>query len=266
MKLFLSWSGEESKQIAEFLSEWLEQVLQAVDTWMSSEIDKGKRWSAEISSKLEESKVCIICLTQDNLDSPWIHFEAGAISKTSDAFVCTFLFDITPTTVKQPLSQFQATKFEKADVLKLVKSINSKLSEIGEKSLKEVNLENIFSIFWPKLEEKLKGVSKTVNAKNVIRSDRELIEESLELLRSIKGSSIMASSEISDANGDEYLDWLIDVYCKSNDIPLTSIALKGHEDKIAKQLGHYRSVLSVFGSFENLKKRIHSRIANYLPF
>lgn len=80
MKVFLSWSGERSKVVAKSLSEWLEQVLQAVEPWISTDIEKGKRWDGEISQKLEQSKVGIICLTKDNLESTWLHFEAGAIS------------------------------------------------------------------------------------------------------------------------------------------------------------------------------------------
>ncbi|MES1224644.1 MAG: TIR domain-containing protein, partial [Bacteroidota bacterium] len=174
------------KHIAQTLSNWLEQVLQAVEPWVSSDIEKGKRWDGEISKRLEESKVGIICLTSDNLESTWIHFEAGAISKTTDAYVCTFLFDITPANVKEPLSLFQATKYNKEDVLKLLKTINSLLNEVGSKSLKESNLESVFNTFWPQLEEKLNQTPKSKPNQEIIRTDREIMEESLQILRTLK--------------------------------------------------------------------------------
>ena len=85
MKIFLSWSGSMSKKTAEILCEWLPKVINAIEPWISSEMEKGTRWESEITDKLEESKIGIICLTRNNLDENWILFEAGALSKTKDA-------------------------------------------------------------------------------------------------------------------------------------------------------------------------------------
>lgn len=43
MKIFLSWSGEKSKNIAESLKDWLEQVIQTSEPWISTSIEKGKK-------------------------------------------------------------------------------------------------------------------------------------------------------------------------------------------------------------------------------
>src|SRR5215218_11257815 len=105
MQLFLSWSQSRSKAVAEAFARWISQVIQAAEPWLSSDIEKGARWSAEISARLEESKIGIICLTRENLDSRWILFEAGAISKAKGAHVCTLLLDVEPSDVEQPLGQ-----------------------------------------------------------------------------------------------------------------------------------------------------------------
>src|SRR4051812_34315853 len=88
MLVFLSWSGQRSKAVAEELERWLRQVIQTVEPWISTDIDKGLRWGPELSDRLEGSKIGIICLTKDNLDTRWILFEAGALSKTKDTYVC----------------------------------------------------------------------------------------------------------------------------------------------------------------------------------
>ena len=81
MKVFISWSGETSKGLAEALREWLPAVIQAVNPYFSpDDVSKGSRWSSEISKELEDSAIGIICLTKENLEAPWIMFEAGALS------------------------------------------------------------------------------------------------------------------------------------------------------------------------------------------
>src|SRR5579862_4475354 len=105
MRVFISWSGETSRRVAEAVHAWLPNALQFVEPYFTpSDIDKGAAWQAEISKELKQSRVCIIVLTRDNLDSPWIMFEAGAISTTIEkSRVCPLLLDINPTDVEGPL-------------------------------------------------------------------------------------------------------------------------------------------------------------------
>jgi hypothetical protein len=106
MKVFLSWSGERSKEVAEAFRDWLPQMMHAVVPWMSkSSIEKGARSAQAIADELEDTKVGIVCLTGDNLAAPWLLFESGAIAKTKDARVCTFLLDIKNADVEPPLGQ-----------------------------------------------------------------------------------------------------------------------------------------------------------------
>ena len=90
MKVFMSWSGSLSRRAAEILRDWLPNVLQAIEPWMSTDdIEKGTRWSLDVATELSKAKVGILCVTSDNLDSPWLYFEAGALSRAMDkTFVC----------------------------------------------------------------------------------------------------------------------------------------------------------------------------------
>jgi hypothetical protein len=186
MKVFISWSGDESRYVAQSLREWLPQIIQAVKPWMSDEdISKGTRWSSELAEQLKETKFGIFCLTKDNLNTPWILFEAGAVSKSIEgAFVCTYLIGITPTDVSGPLSQFQATIANKEDTRKLVMTINHALKE---NPLKEAQISKAFEKWWPDIEEKLKSISaKAVSgAAKKGREDRELLEEILSIVREL---------------------------------------------------------------------------------
>src|SRR5215204_3813025 len=127
MKVFLSFSGELSQAIAEALRAWLPKVIQAVEPWMSAvDIERGARWSTDIGVELESTRFGILCLTPQNLDAPWIHFEAGALSKTlKTALVCPYLFKLAPSDLRGPLVQFNAARAEKEDTRKLVLTINT---------------------------------------------------------------------------------------------------------------------------------------------
>lgn len=186
MKVFISWSGETSKNIAEILRQWLPSVIQVVKPYYSpDDIAKGTRWSSEIAKELDESKVGVICLTKDNLSSPWIMFEAGALSKNIDkSKVCPILFGVDPSDIQGPLVQFQAAKFTKEEVKKVVRMINS---ELGESSLSSEVFENVFDMWWPKLQERIDGEmnkARKTNGKD-LRSERDLLEEILSLSRTM---------------------------------------------------------------------------------
>lgn len=184
MKVFISWSGNHSKKLGEAIRDWLPGVLQVVTPYFTpADIEKGTRWSTDISKELEESQVGILCITRDNLHSDWILFEAGALSKRlQKSHVCPILFGITNTDLAGPLKQFQTTEFEKNDFLKLIHVINNQL---GDHKLPQKTLENVFEKWWPDLEVKINEILGEVEViDRPIRSDRELLEEILTLSRS----------------------------------------------------------------------------------
>jgi hypothetical protein len=182
MRVFISWSGQRSAAVADALRYWLPKVIQALEPWMSADdIEKGTRWRSGLASELEESSVGIICLTRENLDSTWIHFEAGALSKQQrNTYVCTLLFKLEPTDVREPLAQFQHTRATKDDLRKLISTINNAL---GDSKLPEAELSESFEIWWPKLEERIAKVDDETQNDQPIRGDRELLEEVLSILR-----------------------------------------------------------------------------------
>ncbi|WP_149496854.1 TIR domain-containing protein [Roseiconus lacunae] len=183
-KVFISWSGELSRQLAEAVREWLPGALQFVKPYFTPEdIEKGARWGSDIVNELESSDIGIVCLTHANTDSPWILFEAGALSKSLEkSRVCGVLFGLDTTDLKGPLTIFQHTRFQRSDFKKLVKTINA---AGGDAKLDDNVFDSVFDMWWPRLEEKVNHILNSVNpdgeASN--RSERDMLEEILELSR-----------------------------------------------------------------------------------
>lgn len=184
MKVFLSWSGDLSKRVAEELRGWLPLVIQAIKPWLSSEdIEKGSRWSPDIAKELTASKAGVICVLPDNQDSPWLNFEAGAISNTIWASkVCTYLVGIKPTDLNGPLKQFQATVCDRDDTRRLVGTLNQALEK---DALSGETLDKSFEVFWPRLERALDEILSAKRPAMPIRTERELAEETLTIVREL---------------------------------------------------------------------------------
>ena len=181
MKIFISWSGSLSENLGESIRNWLPNVIQSVDPYFtSSDVDKGARWLSEITQELNESKLGILCVTPDNISSDWLLFEAGVLSnKLEKTYVCPILFGIKPTDLAGPLKQFQATEFDKDEFRKLINVINERLEN---QKLHQKTLNVVFNKWWPDLKSDIDKILETHSApEEPIRSDREIIEEILQL-------------------------------------------------------------------------------------
>lgn len=186
MKIFISWSGSRSKAVAELFSEWLKCVIQASQPWISTrDIDRGATWFSEINDNLRNVTVGVIFLTQENKDKPWILFETGALAKglTSNR-VCTFLIDLKPADLKDPLAQFNHTLPVKEELWELVRTINTSITDTP---LDEKILDKVFETYWPQFEVDF-AKALTDNPINEVvppRSDEDILSEILNNTRSL---------------------------------------------------------------------------------
>lgn len=204
MDVFISWSGERSRRAAEALRSWLPKVINALKPWLSAtDLDRGSRWSVDVASRLQESRLGIICLTPGNLHADWILFESGALSKTlPNTYVCPLLFELHPADVKGPLAQFQATRATKEEIKQLLRTINSALAE---RALAEAHLDEAFDVWWPKLEQQFQELPPDEEAGTSTRPEREILEEILGLMRSqVRNSAVQERSPLKpESKADE---------------------------------------------------------------
>ena len=110
-------------------------------------------------------------------------------------FVCTLLIGLEPSDVSGPLAQFQHTKPTKDDLLQLMKTLNKAL---GENAIKDAQVHAAFELCWPKLEEKLHNLPIDGPTNRPHRSERDLLEELVDTVRSTSAQDALNLSRIRE--------------------------------------------------------------------
>ncbi len=193
MKVFISWSGERSQIFANALYEWLPMVLQSVAPWLShADISAGERWADTVAKELESSDFGITCITHENISSPWIHFEAGALAKRmQEGRVIPLLLDIEFKDLSGPLTQFQAKKAERGGLLDVVQAIN----QLSDVKVTDTLLPKQFEALWPRLEKAMSEIPKKQLPARPHRPQQEVLEE---LVSSIRGIDVRFRETIDE--------------------------------------------------------------------
>jgi hypothetical protein len=125
------------------------------------DLEKGTVWVRDLAATLDKTDVGIICVTRENMNSPWLLFEAGALAKKEKARVMPYLLDTKPGELVEPLRQFNAVCFDKDDTRRMVGAINSVL---GGEALAETELDASFEMWWPNLEDDIKKIPSSPKA------------------------------------------------------------------------------------------------------
>lgn len=228
MRVFISWSGNTSKQAATELRDWLPDVIQSVEPWMSRvDIEAGAGWNAEITEELQEAAFGILCITAANQLAPWLLFEAGALAmalgtrqlgkaREVKPRVCPYFLGVEPEEIVEgPINQFQGKRANRAGTRELVRAINARLSETGGNALSDERLERAFERNWPTLAQKLSELppeeeeapERSLEDKidDILNAVRRIDAESLRLRRP-RRTGLPDSCFRGAASGDT-LDW-----------------------------------------------------------
>ncbi len=194
MKIFLSWAGEgsASHQVAQALHIWLPNVIQSLRPWISSEdIRKGARPAIELARELQDHAFGIICVTLRSIDSRWLNFEAGALSKQlANNSIYPFLLRMRPSQVNGPLAGFQQVIYgeettKEGEVFKLITAINT---ANGDYLISPQQLTTAYAMWWPRLKEQLDNIKD--DAEQELASPQSdsppALEEVLRILRELQ--------------------------------------------------------------------------------
>ncbi len=198
MQLFISWSGERSKAVAYALKDWIPKILHYVQPWMSEiDIASGTSWIEEFEEAVKQSEFAIVCLTKSNINSPWLLYEAGYLTRSGKTYLCPYLIDVAISDMaRSPLHRYQARTADKMGTLNLIRHINKAQRE---KTIPESVLIKSFNVFWPKLKQTLEylpneelfgDINKLLDLSRVVRrpistsKDPEPVRESVKLFLS----------------------------------------------------------------------------------
>nr|WP_249407135.1 toll/interleukin-1 receptor domain-containing protein [Plantibacter sp. CFBP 8775] len=205
MKVFISWSGVRSHKVAIAARALLPLVLaEKVELFVSSEdISPGERGLSRIAEALVDAKFGILVITPENADSPWVNFEAGALSNAfaRDAVV-PLLVGMTDPDVTGPLKQFQnRVAADKAAVLDLVRRVNALLDD----PLPQVSVDGLFEINWPAFANTVDEViASDPAAAPVTRTSEEMLEELVSMTRALQRQvlNLQPQKQFRDPMGD----------------------------------------------------------------
>ncbi|WP_082950051.1 TIR domain-containing protein [Mycobacterium sp. ACS4331] len=183
LKVFISWSGALSKQVATVWRELLVYMFDAVAPFMSeADIGAGERGLPRIESELADTIFGIIVVTRENQTSPWLNFEAGALSKNLPGAgnrVAPSLVDFSlKSDATGPLAQFQANLLDRDGVQNILVAI-AKVMGLNEDSIRK----RFINAWDGEFEAKFAKARESSTAAEVHRPEREVLDEIVTIAR-----------------------------------------------------------------------------------
>jgi len=155
MKIFIGWSGDKGKRIAELLQDWIPTIFHRIEPRLSEADMADGKWNEELVEDLWLITFGIICVEPSSLHSQSLNFEAGALTGAIERKkIVTFLLGIDEEEVTGPLSHFNFVSFDKKSIKDMIFQINASSS----KPIEEDRLEQSFEHAWPSLKEGLNNI------------------------------------------------------------------------------------------------------------
>lgn len=184
MKVFLCWSGERSRHVAEAFESFLKQLNEKLPVsgdhafvpFRSVNIEKGLPWFQAVERELATADAALVTITPENCESPWMHYEAGAIANgirlersgkgkdgtKADALkgrLFTYLFGIEARDLTGPLAAYQSTSATYDDTRALVRrllTIAGAILPTRELDPAAIRWERRFRSCWNKFVERVR--------------------------------------------------------------------------------------------------------------
>ena len=100
-------------------------------------LEPGDDWWATIEKNLQDLQVMLVVVTPQNVNRPWIHFEAGAAWLLQKRVIPCLARGMTKSSLPSPLNHFQAVSLSvERDVQRLINAIARECT-VDSRSLKK---------------------------------------------------------------------------------------------------------------------------------
>ncbi|OII10511.1 hypothetical protein BIU97_10310 [Curtobacterium sp. MCBA15_009] len=191
MKIFISWSGEPERAVAEALKAALPTLCAVeVDVFVSSKsIAKGADGIEVINAELRSAAYGVVLISKSNQEAPWLNYEGGWLASLGCP-VSTVLLDLRISDITTPLAPRQATNFEdENDMADLLKQV----ATAANKNLPDQAFEALLAVVWPSIRDSWKPLEGD-DGNEPIRSDSDMLSELVERVRRIEQTGEAAFS------------------------------------------------------------------------
>jgi len=175
MNVLISWSGARSRSIAALLRQGME-ACPGVRGWMSEiDIPTGSHWSQTLSKELDDAQFGIVCVTPENVNSAWLLYEAGVMSRhVRDARVVPYLIGLRPEELTGPLTLFQSVRANKEGTRRL-------FNELELACGVSVPKDHGFKFTWPLIANALFWRECDFSGRKVLRLPQQVIDANNDL-------------------------------------------------------------------------------------
>jgi hypothetical protein len=221
--VFISWSGEASRELAGAVNVLLSSVFDdRVNVVWSGRPKGATSWRAEIEDALRRARAVVLVVEEQSLSSTWLQYEAGAVAGQAEAFFVTS--DLSDARLRgTPLESIRlANALARSDMLTLLGS----LAQVFEDS--RANLPDRFDHAWPAFV----GVAERVRFKQRWRVWRRRLRlAALVLAGLLVTGGWLYREQLACASGDgpscAEIDWSRFLQAAGSNVPKRGSALAG---------------------------------------
>lgn len=201
-KIFISWSGDNSKEIARTLKVALEQKIFAgsgLECFVSDEeIKAGEDWWAKIKKELRSCNIGLAVITKENIHAPWLYFETGVIVAREKRLIpllfnCDYrLLEHTPLQIKQMKNFHDAKQFR--DMIFQINSL------FGNLQTNESALNSLVNEGYLWLKKELEHITKRLKDMRIF-NEKYVYPENV---KTVSKKTIFVSSPMAAVNDETY--------------------------------------------------------------